>query len=40
MPLNLENLLLKAAKKENYDDQLQILTDFYDADINRSNLEL
>ena len=38
--LQLENLLIKAAKKENYDGELQFLSTFYGADINKTNLQL
>ena len=38
--LQLENLLIKAAKKDKCDDELQFLSTFYGTDINKNNLEL
>ena len=36
----LENLLLKAANKENFDEELQFVTEFYGDDLNIDQLRL
>ena len=35
----LENLLLKSAKNENYQEELKIVTEFYGSDLNKDSLE-
>ena len=38
--MQLENLLINAAKKDGYADELQFLSAFYGTDINKTNLQL
>ena len=37
--MNLENLLLKSAKGENYENELKTITDFYGSDLNKDDLK-
>ena len=37
---NLEGMLVKAVRKDNYDEELQYIVDFYKGDFNRDQLSM